>query len=483
MENGRLTILNMSDILPNRFQPRIHFDLPKLEELAASINKYGVIEPIVVRPVGSKFEIVAGERRFKASKLANKSTIPAIIINLSDKDSEELALLENVQRQNLNPIEEAVSYKRILSMGYLSRAELSHSLGQSESLIFNKIKLLDLDDEVQKCLLNGQISERHARSLLKVTNRDEQVKLLHRIINERLTVKQTDEEIEKLNDTPEVEDLFTEFDTQKGDDFMDIEKIMREAQDINKPSKPKDLSTIVGSSTLGGNNDISRSIESTGNVGSYQVDSNLGSYQVNSNDDQNKFVTFVPPTFNEPVKPVNNNVSFNSIFGQNPEPAKNPVFSEKESNNISNAVASAFKNFSKPVKPEPTFNSVSSLNSASSDNASVNIAPNLNSNFGVNGNSINNTETFNSNFSSNTEPTFNVNLNNGLFNSIPDTNIYNDVKQVNDTTSVTPVNNFAKIVKLLRECADQIEANGYKVSTDELDLGNQYKVTFVIDKE
>ena len=452
MENGRLTILNMSDILPNRFQPRIHFDLPKLEELAASINKYGVIEPIVVRPVGSKFEIVAGERRFKASKLANKSTIPAIIINLSDKDSEELALLENVQRQNLNPIEEAVSYKRILSMGYLSRAELSHSLGQSESLIFNKIKLLDLDDEVQKCLLNGQISERHARSLLKVTNRDEQVKLLHRIINERLTVKQTDEEIEKLNDTPEVEDLFTEFDTQKGDDFMDIEKIMREAQDINKPSKPKDLSTIVGSSTLGGNNDISRSIESTGNVGSYQVDSNLGSYQVNSNDDQNKFVTFVPPTFNEPVKHVNNNVS---NFGVN-------------GNSINNT---------------ETFNSVSSLNSAPSDNASVNIAPNLNSNFGVNGNSINNTETFNSNFSSNTEPTFNVNLNNGLFNSIPDTNIYNDVKQVNDTTSVTPVNNFAKIVKLLRECADQIEANGYKVSTDELDLGNQYKVTFVIDKE
>ena len=151
-----LRILNISDILPNRFQPRLKFEQDSLEQLAVSISKFGVIEPIVVRPVGKKFEIIAGERRYKASKLASKSTIPAIIINLSDKDSEELALLENVQRQSLNPIEEAVSYKRILDLGYITREELAKKIGKPQVLIFNKIKLLSLSDEVQSYLLNGR---------------------------------------------------------------------------------------------------------------------------------------------------------------------------------------------------------------------------------------------------------------------------------------------------------------------------------------
>ena len=151
-ESGQLTVLNMQEILPNRFQPRIRFDSEKLEELAESIGKYGVIQPIVVRPVGNKFEIIAGERRFKASRLANRSTIPAIIVNLSDKDSEEIALLENIQRQQLSPIEEAVSYKRILDMGYITQEGLAKKLGKSQSTIANKIRLLNLDDEVQKQL-------------------------------------------------------------------------------------------------------------------------------------------------------------------------------------------------------------------------------------------------------------------------------------------------------------------------------------------
>ena len=199
-ENGQLTVLNIKDILPNRFQPRIRFDGEKLEELAESIGKYGVIQPIVVRPVSNKFEIIAGERRYKASKLANKSTIPAIIVNLSDKDSEEIALLENIQRQELSPIEEAVSYKRILDMGYITQEELARKLGKAQSTIANKIRLLNLDDEVQSYLLNNKISERHARSLLRIPDKEQQVDMLHRIVEERLTVKQTDKEIEKLKE-------------------------------------------------------------------------------------------------------------------------------------------------------------------------------------------------------------------------------------------------------------------------------------------
>ena len=113
--------LSIDDVLPNRFQPRIKFNEDSLNELSESIKEHGVIQPIVVRPVGDKYEIIAGERRYKASVLAGKTTIPAIITDLNDKDSAEVALIENVQRQNLTPIEEAISYKKILDMGYLNQ--------------------------------------------------------------------------------------------------------------------------------------------------------------------------------------------------------------------------------------------------------------------------------------------------------------------------------------------------------------------------
>ena len=199
-ESGKLAVINIDDIFPNRFQPRLKFDEEKLSELSDSIRKYGVIQPIVVRPVNGKYEIIAGERRYKASMMAGRTTIPAVIVNLSDRDSEEIALLENIQRQQLSPIEEAVSYKRILDMGYITQDELAKKLGKAQSTIANKVRLLNLDDEVQEALLENKISERHARSLLRLSDKADQVKMLHRIINERLTVKMTDNEIAKLKE-------------------------------------------------------------------------------------------------------------------------------------------------------------------------------------------------------------------------------------------------------------------------------------------
>ena len=190
--------ININNILPNRFQPRIRFSEEALTELTNSIKEHGVIQPITVRPVGNKFEIVAGERRYKASVLAGKQTIPAIIVNLDDASCAELALIENVQRQDLTPIEEAISYKKILDMGSLTQEALAVKLGKNQSTIANKLRLLNLDDEVQKALLENRISERHARSLLKLDNKLEQQEMLNRIINERLTVRRTDEEISKF---------------------------------------------------------------------------------------------------------------------------------------------------------------------------------------------------------------------------------------------------------------------------------------------
>lgn len=198
MENEKKVLeLNLDDILPNRFQPRIKFDESAINELAESIKEHGVIQPIIVREIGDKYEIIAGERRYKASVLAGKTTIPAIITNLSDRESAEVALIENVQREDLSPIEEAVSYRKILDMG-LTQEQLADKLDRNQSTIANKLRLLNLEEEVQEALLNNKISERHARSLLRLHDKNAQVDMLNRIINERLTVRKTDEEIDKL---------------------------------------------------------------------------------------------------------------------------------------------------------------------------------------------------------------------------------------------------------------------------------------------
>ena len=197
MSDREIKILSIDDILPNRFQPRIQFDEQAINELSESIKAHGVIQPIVVRAVSDKYEIIAGERRYKATVLAGLSTIPALIVNLDDKESAEIALIENVQRQNLTPIEEAVSYKKILDMGYINQIELGQKLGKNQSTIANKLRLLNLTDEVQDALMENKISERHARSLLRL-EKDDQVKMLNRVIDERLTVRRLDEEIEKV---------------------------------------------------------------------------------------------------------------------------------------------------------------------------------------------------------------------------------------------------------------------------------------------
>ena len=200
-DNGiekKVVDLPIDDILPNRYQPRIKFDDDSIFELSESIKTHGVFQPILVRPIGDKYEIIAGERRYKASVLASRKTIPAIIMSLNDKDTVEIALIENVQRSNLTPIEEAISYKKILDMGYIRQEDLAHKLGKTQSTIANKLRLLNLEEDVQEALLEGSISERHARSLLRLKNPDDQRIMLKRVINERLTVRKTDEEIVKM---------------------------------------------------------------------------------------------------------------------------------------------------------------------------------------------------------------------------------------------------------------------------------------------
>lgn len=197
MMNEQVQDIFIEDIIPNRFQPRLTFDEKALQELSDSIKVHGVIQPLVLRKAGNKYEIIAGERRYKASCLAGLKKVPAIVREMTDNESAEVALIENVQRKNLSSIEEAQSYRNLLDRGYLTQEELAQKLGVSQPTIANKMRLLNLCDEVQNALLNEQISERHARSLLSLRDPDAQKNMLNRIIKERLTVKQLDNEIKK----------------------------------------------------------------------------------------------------------------------------------------------------------------------------------------------------------------------------------------------------------------------------------------------
>lgn len=192
-----ISYIKINDIIPNRFQPRLTFDESELNELVSSIKQHGIIQPLVLRKIGDKYEIIAGERRFKAAVKAGLMEVPAIVTVLNDKESAEIAVVENIQRKSLSAIEEAKSYKKLLDLGQLTQEQLAIRMGKSQSNVANKLRLLNLDNEVQNALLLNKISERHARSLLQLRDLNKQREILNKIVNERLTVKQTDDIIKE----------------------------------------------------------------------------------------------------------------------------------------------------------------------------------------------------------------------------------------------------------------------------------------------
>ncbi|MBQ6547215.1 MAG: ParB/RepB/Spo0J family partition protein [Bacilli bacterium] len=237
----------LQDLIPNRFQPREIFNDKELSELADSIKQHGVIQPIIVRKVGDKYEIIAGERRFRASQLAGKETIPALVRDIDDKEAAKIALLENLQRSNLTPIEEAKTYQTILKIDNITQDELANNLGRSQSTIANKLRLLTLAEEVQTALLNSQISERHARSLLGLTN-EQQVALLHKTIEEKLTVRQLDEEIMKLTgrapENNEVDYTLAEGETNMNNNFPNMNNTIGVSQ-VTMPNNVNTESPVI----------------------------------------------------------------------------------------------------------------------------------------------------------------------------------------------------------------------------------------------
>lgn len=494
MNERKIVELDLNDILPNRFQPRIKFSEETITELAESIREHGVIQPIVVRPLGDRYEIIAGERRYKASVLAGKDTIPAIVTELNDKDSAEVALIENVQRQDLTPIEEAISYKKILDMGYMTQEDLAEKLGKTQSTIANKLRLLNLDDEVQEALLETKISERHARSLLKLTDKEKQRKMLQRIISERLTVRRTDEEINKMmNDnrnieildfgeetstpsvqptnnlniptSPIVEDVIPEEVTAEpsikptdyvNPGFMNVEQIEKEATDIHPEQPVADMDALLKP------NDILNSVSPI-------TENPFGTSMETTNDEEEapeailkpgKFFNFsdleesttAPVAESIDVKPVEDTILTTPMVEPTvaePKLASSSV--EEPISDVSLERNNFITNFdqgvaeSSPSKPTPII--------------PVNPEPLVQTPVA--------------------EPMSNKTVSVPSYSEL-DAELYGE-PSFNEPA--VPENKMKQVIDLIRECSKKIESLGFVIETEEYDFEDMYQAIFKINKK
>ncbi|MCR5453351.1 MAG: ParB/RepB/Spo0J family partition protein [Lachnospiraceae bacterium] len=199
-------LMNIDKVEPNRDQPRKHFDEDALQELAENIKQYGVLEPLVVRKVDDYYQIVAGERRWRASKKAGLKEVPVVVKDLTDQEAMEISLIENIQREDLNPIEEARAYRKLLDDYNYKQDELADKLSKSRTTITNSIRLLKLDDRVQDMLINDIITSGHARAILGLSDHEEQYNLAQRVFDEKMNVRDVEKEVRRLvNNKPDPE--------------------------------------------------------------------------------------------------------------------------------------------------------------------------------------------------------------------------------------------------------------------------------------
>ncbi|MBU9722306.1 MULTISPECIES: nucleoid occlusion protein [Bacillaceae] len=202
-EKEEVIKIPVNEIVPNRYQPRTIFQDDKIEELAQTIKTHGIIQPIVVRNRDGNYEIIAGERRWRAVQTLGWETIPAVIREFNDSQTASIALIENLQREGLTAIEEATAYAKLLEIHNLTQESLAQRLGKGQSTIANKLRLLHLPESVKEALLKREITERHARALIKLKEADIQEKVLNRILNDDLNVKQTEEIVKRLTEKEE----------------------------------------------------------------------------------------------------------------------------------------------------------------------------------------------------------------------------------------------------------------------------------------
>ena len=472
---NEVVYLHLDDIIPNRFQPRQIFDEKALKELAVSIKEHGVIQPIIVRNIGNKYEIIAGERRYKASAMAGLTTIPAIIRNLDDKESSKVALLENLQRKNLNPIEEAKTYQKILELDQMTQDELAKTMGKSQSAVANKLRLLSLTDEVQDALLKDQISERHARTLLSVTDPLEQKKLLKEIIDNKMTVRELEEKIKpkEENITPQdIDNLLnpkpvnlTEqlFDDNISSNTNNPNNDFNQSVGIDYSTPPKFIDYDIP-------NINSNNLESTANK---QIDIDVlkdSAKDINVPQEAKDIDKFLKVSPSEEPKPQENNFKF---FAMEEEPS----VEEKETNQTENHQA-----FVAPTPTNTTINDVNPFNlnspTKSLDDATSTSMDNLLAGVKEEKEMSKQPITLEEQKEEKVPP---IDMFNNPFASNP---IFGDnIKEEPNVSSAAPKYTLNESINLVRETLRKIENSGFKVETTETDLANNYQITIKIAKE
>lgn len=466
--------LYVDDIIPNRFQPREIFDEKALKELSASIKEHGVIQPIIVRKIGDKYEIIAGERRYKASVMAGLTKIPAIIRNLDDKESSKVALLENLQRRDLTAIEEARTYQKILDLDSMTQDELGRTMGKSQAAIANKIRLLSLPDEVQEALLNGQISERHARSLLNVKEKQKQIELLNKIITTRMTVRELDNEIKLLNQDSEPADdggqkMMPEYQQPSMNeqnqnaptmetpiidmnptptDFItknevDINQIKEKSEDIVKTKEVADLSKLL---------QVPEPVE-----------------QQEKEEEKNyKFI----PSFDEEEKKEEPEAPLENILPPFEFIQSTPIIERQEATSFE-TTPEMTQEIQQQSEPEPIKNPFDSF-ATSQEESYHNPFTTLESVETLNGPSKETLAQTNYQPFENTSPMLNEwKQNNGI------------VAEENNQKTTTDVitTDLKTAINTIRDMVANLERKGLTIDLEEIDLENSYQITIKIDKE
>ena len=207
-KTGAEIMINISEIEPNREQPRKNFDEDALAELAESIKLYGVIQPLLLKKRDNYYEIVAGERRWRASRLAGLKEVPAIVRDYTEKEIMEISLIENIQREDLNPIEEALAYQRLITEFNLKQDEVAERVSKSRTAVTNSMRLLKLDERVQKMVIDGMLSSGHARTLISIEDKELQYNTAMKIFDEKLSVRETEKLVKKLlTEKPEIKKI------------------------------------------------------------------------------------------------------------------------------------------------------------------------------------------------------------------------------------------------------------------------------------
>lgn len=201
-EKDGTLMVKLSKVEPNREQPRKNFDEDSLQELAESLKQFGMLQPILVQNRGDYYEIIAGERRWRAAKIAGLKEVPVIVRELTDQEIVEISLIENIQREDLNPIEEAQAYKRLLTEFHLKQDEVAERVSKSRTAVTNSMRLLKLCDEVQKMVVDDMISTGHARALISIEDPEEQYLIAQKIFDEKLSVREVEKLIKDLHKPP-----------------------------------------------------------------------------------------------------------------------------------------------------------------------------------------------------------------------------------------------------------------------------------------